>query len=180
MTIARNQLDRIEIVPSDPTWPVTFATEAARIRAALPAEYEHLTIEHIGSTAVPGLAAKPVIDLLLIASDTSRWPRLAVPLQELGYVRWDDNPRPDRVFFVKGLPPFGIGRTHHVHVRTPADAVDEIVFRDWLRAHAGDAARYAALKRELAARHVDDRQSYTEGKTAFVAEVLARARREPR
>ena len=71
MTIAPAAIDRIEIVPSDPHWPEAFELEAARILAALPAHGE-FTIEHIGSTAVPGLDAKPVIDILLIASDAAR------------------------------------------------------------------------------------------------------------
>lgn len=174
MTIAPAPIDRIEIVTSDPRWPEAFATEAARIRAALHAHGEPVAIEHIGSTAVPGLDAKPVIDILLIEPDTTRWPGLVAPLQALGYVFWADNPRRDRLFFVKGMPPHGSGRTHHVHVRTPADAQRECAFRDRLRAHADDAARYAALKRELAAAHADDREAYTEGKTAFIEATLSK------
>lgn len=75
MTIAPAPIDYIEIVPCDPRWPDTFAKEAARIRAALPSHGEH-AIEHIGSTAVPGLDAKPVIDILLIESDTARIPTM--------------------------------------------------------------------------------------------------------
>lgn len=173
MTIAPATTDRIEIVPSDPRWAQAFAVEAARIRAVLP-EHDGLVIEHIGSTAVPGLDAKPVIDILLIEPDTARWPLLVVPLQALGYVLWAENPRRDRLFFVKGMPPRGSGRTHHVHVRTPADAQRERAFRDWLRAHADDAARYAALKRELVAAHAADREAYTAGKTAFIEAILGR------
>ena len=171
MTIAPAPIDGIEIVPSDPRWPEAFATEAARIRAALAAHGE-LAIEHIGSTAVAGLDAKPVIDMILIEADMARWPRWVAPLQALGYVLWVDNPRRDRLFFVKGMPPFGTGRTHHLHVRTPADSQRERLFRNWLRAHPEDATRYAALKRELAALHADDREAYTEGKTAFIEALL--------
>ena len=177
MTKAPAPIDRIEIVPCDPRWPDTFAKEAGCIRAALRLHGEH-AIEHIGSTAVPGLDAKPVIDILLIESDTARWPLFVAPLQGLGYVFWVDNPRRDRLFFVKGMPPLGSGRTHHVHVRVPADAQRECAFRDWLRAHPDDAARYAALKRELAAAHTDDRAAYTEGKTAFIEAMLQRAEAE--
>ena len=171
MTIAPALIDRIEIVPSDPRWPEAFAIEAACIRAALAAHGE-LAIEHVGSTAVPGLDAKPVIDMILIKADMTCWPLFVAPLQALGYVLWADNPRRDRLFFVKGMPPFGTGRTHHLHVRTPADSRRECMFRDWLRAHPEDATRYAALKRELAAAHADDREAYTEGKTAFIEALL--------
>ncbi len=166
--------ERIEIVPSDSRWSAAFALEAARIRAALPA-HDDFALEHFGSTAVPGLDAKPVIDILLVARDPTRWSRFVLPLQDLHYVLWVDNPRRDRMFFVKGMPPVGPGRTHHLHVRVPADAQRERAFRDWLRAHAHDAARYAALKRALAAVHVDDREAYTEGKTAFIEAILQRA-----
>ncbi len=172
MTIAPAPPDRIEIVPADPHWPAAFAIEAAHIRAAL-APHGEPAIEHIGSTAVPGLAAKPVIDILLIEPDGTRWPRFVEPLRNLGYVLWADNPRRDRLFFVKGMPPYGAQRTHHAHVRTPADARRELAFRDWLRAHADDAARYVALKHELAAAHAADREAYTDGKTAFIEAILA-------
>lgn len=174
MTAAPAPIDGIEIASSDPRWAEAFATEAACIRAALPAHGE-FALEHIGSTAVPGLDAKPVIDLLLIAPEVARWPQLVAPLQALGYVLWGDNPRRDRMFFVKGMPPFGTGRTHHLHVRVPADALRECRFRDWLRTHTGDALRYAALKHALAAAHPNDREAYTEGKTAFIESVLQRA-----
>ncbi len=173
MTITPAGPDRIEIVPADPRWPEAFAVEAARIRAVL-AHQGEVTLEHIGSTAVPGLAAKPVIDLLLTEPDATRWPQFTEPLQGLGYVLWADNPRRDRLFFVKGMPPFGARRTHHLHVRTPADAQRELAFRDWLRTHADDAARYAALKRELAIAHAADREAYTDGKTAFIEAILGR------
>jgi GrpB-like predicted nucleotidyltransferase (UPF0157 family) len=78
------------------------------------------------------------------------------------------------MFFVKGMPPFGTRRTHHIHVHTP-DAVAPVVrFRDHLIAHPQDATRYAALKRELAARHPADRDAYTKAKTEFVRDVLRR------
>jgi GrpB-like predicted nucleotidyltransferase (UPF0157 family) len=173
MTIASPPPDRIEIVPSDPRWPDAFASEAARIRAAL-APHGDPAIEHVGSTAVPGLAAKPVIDILVIEPDVSRWPRFVEAIRGLGYVFWAENPRRDRLFFVKGMPPFGEGRTHHVHVRVPADSRAERVFRDRLHAHPDDAARYATLKRDLASAHADDREAYTAGKTAFIESILAR------
>jgi GrpB-like predicted nucleotidyltransferase (UPF0157 family) len=78
------------------------------------------------------------------------------------------------MFFVKGLPPFGTGRTHHVHVRIPADTCAELEFRDALRADARLARRYARLKDDLALRYADDREAYTEAKTQFVSEVLGR------
>jgi GrpB-like predicted nucleotidyltransferase (UPF0157 family) len=79
------------------------------------------------------------------------------------------------MFFVKGMPPFGERRTHHVHVRTPADARAVLLFRDYLRGHAEEALRYASLKRELAGRYPADRDAYTEGKRQFVEEIVRKA-----
>ena len=76
------------------------------------------------------------------------------------------------MFFVKGMPPFGPRRTHHVHVRTPADAAAELTFRDKLRSDPRLAQRYERLKEELAKRHPNDRDAYTDGKGEFVADVL--------
>lgn len=129
------------------------------------------------ATAIPGLAAKPIIDIMLIpATDQARWPRLIEPIQTLGYVFWAENPRQDRMFFVKGMPPFGERRTHHIHVRTRSDAETALLFRDHLRRHPEDLARYASLKRDLATRHTTDRDAYTEGKSQFVDGVIRKAR----
>jgi GrpB-like predicted nucleotidyltransferase (UPF0157 family) len=97
--------DIIEIVDPDPSWPYQFAAESHAIEKALrPLETR---IEHFGSTAVPNLPAKPIIDIFIILGDVSLWPRLLAPLSSLGYIYWAENPRTDRMFFVKGMPPFG-------------------------------------------------------------------------
>jgi GrpB-like predicted nucleotidyltransferase (UPF0157 family) len=164
--------DTIEVVDSDPSWPGQFLAEASAIAEALrPLEPR---IAHFGSTAVPHLAAKPIIDIFIIFGDISLWPRLVAPLASLGYVFWAENPRSDRMFFVKGMPPFGRRRSHHVHVRTPADTT-ELVFRDWLRGHPADAERYAKLKRALAESFKSDREAYTAAKGKLIQQILAQA-----
>jgi GrpB-like predicted nucleotidyltransferase (UPF0157 family) len=168
------QQDVVEVVAYDPAWPAQYEAEAQRLRAGLP-HAPGFTLEHIGSTAVSGLAAKPVIDILLLQGDRDAWPALAEPLRALGFVHWAGNPRRDRMFFVKGMPPLGPRRSHHLHVRAPHDGVAELRFRDHLRRHAGDAQRYTALKLALAAAHATDRDAYADGKTAFVQRVLAAA-----
>jgi GrpB-like predicted nucleotidyltransferase (UPF0157 family) len=168
--------DAVQLCDYDPQWPMRYEAEARQIRSALGTMLD-FALEHFGSTAIPGLAAKPIIDIMLIALDPSGWPTLIRPIEQLGYAFWSDNPRRDRMFFVKGMPPFGAGRTHHVHVRTPEDARSALVFRDYLRRHPDEAARYAALKHDLAARHGTDRDAYTAGKTAYVDAILARAER---
>ncbi len=165
--------DRVAIEPYDPSWPAAFERETDALRRVLPAGVE-VAVEHFGSTAVPGLAAKPVIDIMLAVPDRSAWPAFVGPVESLGYVFWADNPNPDRLFFVKGMPPHGNRRTHHVHVRTPEDAADALTFRDYLRSHPEAAAEYGALKRRLASAHTTDREAYTDAKGAFVRAVLAR------
>jgi GrpB-like predicted nucleotidyltransferase (UPF0157 family) len=166
--------DIIEIVEPDPTWPDQFTVEAHAIEKILrPLEPG---IEHFGSTAIPNLPAKPIIDIFLILDDTSVWPRLLAPLSSLGYIYWAENPRTDRMFFVKGMPPFGRRRSHHVHVRTPADASEELLFRDWLREHPEDAGRYAKLKRELVERFKSNREAYTNAKGEFIRQILTQAK----
>jgi GrpB-like predicted nucleotidyltransferase (UPF0157 family) len=170
------EADRIGLVPADPTWAEEFAVEAAAIQAALgPAA---VPIEHIGSTAVPGLAAKPIIDILLLAP--AEWPRSTAinALQQLGYVYWAENPDPTHMFFIKGMPPFGARRTHHVHVHSAAESTRLLCFRDYLRAHPDTAAAYAQLKEQLAVAYPTNREAYTRGKDAFVADILARAATE--
>ena len=167
--------DRIEIADPDPDWPRAFAAERQRIEAALDG-VAWLAIEHNGSTAVPGLPAKPVIDILLAVPSLSA-ARETFPgrLAKLDYVFWSDNPKMDRLYFVKGMPPYGAKRTHHLHVcQRPSAMWSQLKFRDYLRDHPDEAARYAALKRDLAARYADDREAYTDGKAAFIAEILAR------
>jgi GrpB-like predicted nucleotidyltransferase (UPF0157 family) len=167
--------DVIEIQSYDPQWPLRFSEEAARLRSVLPADL-NVTLEHFGSTAVLGLAAKPILDIMLIAPDQAQWQSVIAPLEALGYLYWAENPRSDRMFFVKGMPPFGRKRSHHVHVRLPQDAERELCFRDYLRLHPKTAAQYAALKQELAARFPADREAYTQAKTPFIEAVLQQAR----
>src|SRR5450432_802953 len=154
--------DTIEVVDPDPSWPDQFVTESRAILDVLHPLKPR--IEHFGSTAIPNLPAKPIIDIFIMVADVSDWPKLVAPLSSLGYIYWAENPRTDRMFFVKGMPPFGRRRSHHVHVRTPADAMAELRFRDWLRKHPDDAARYAKLKYELVERFNSDREAYTESK----------------
>jgi GrpB-like predicted nucleotidyltransferase (UPF0157 family) len=168
--------DAIEIVPYDPRWPMLFDEEAARLSESLdPALI--LGLEHFGSTAIPGLAAKPIIDILIaVRSLAEARETFIAPLEELDYLFWDENPKTDRMFFVKGMPPYGTGRTHHVHVTEPQGEMwRRLVFRDYLRAHPAEARLYEDLKREAAIRHRDDREAYTAAKESYVASITARA-----
>lgn len=168
------QKDRIEIVPYDPKWPGLFTQEKEALRQAL-GGFRGLRIEHFGSTAVPGLAAKPVIDILAGVSSKGDWPRMVQPLEALGYVHgpgaFDDA---IRWFFVKGMPPYGEKRSHQLHL-CELDGEEwrrELAFRNHLRTNPADALEYEALKRELAVKFPADREAYTEAKTVFIQNVL--------
>lgn len=122
----------------------------------------------MGSTAVPGLAAKPVIDIIMLVSDLDQV-RPSIPrLEATGYSYWRDNPDKTKLFLVKGLPP-APQRTHHLHVYADAKEFDRrIRFRDALRESASLRADYAGLKLALAERFADDREAYTAGKAEFI------------
>jgi GrpB-like predicted nucleotidyltransferase (UPF0157 family) len=169
-------MDDIKIVAYDPRWSALFEEEAARLRSTLGGE-PIAGLEHFGSTAIPHLAAKPIIDIL-IAVPSLDVARAVFPakLETLDYVFWADNPKNDRLFFVKGMPPYGERRTHHVHVTEPAGELwQRLAFRDYLRAHPDEAARYEALKRKLALEHQADREAYTAAKAGYVESVMRKA-----
>jgi GrpB-like predicted nucleotidyltransferase (UPF0157 family)/RimJ/RimL family protein N-acetyltransferase len=168
--------DAIVIVPYDPGWPAAFRAQRDRIDQVLRPLLLH-RIEHIGSTAVPGMAAKPIVDMLAVVADVDAVAPVEAPLAELGWVpapEPGDGERRVRSFCTPGVE----HRTHHLHV-VERDAIGwrgTLAFRDHLRAHPGLAGAYAALKRELADRHGDDpnhREPYRAGKAAFVEELTA-------
>jgi GrpB-like predicted nucleotidyltransferase (UPF0157 family) len=166
--------DRIEIVPYDPRWPDLFAAEAPLVRAALGDQV--IAIEHFGSTAIPGLAAKPIIDILVAVRSLAAMDNAEAALAPLGYVFWRDNPKRDRMFFVKGMPPYGARRTHHVHITEPSGEMwRRRIFRDYLIKHPEAAQNYEALKRDLMAQFPDDREAYTAGKTRFIDAIMTLA-----
>ena len=169
-------MDEIELVPSNPDWPQRYAEEATRLRTIIPADLL-IDLEHIGSTAVPGLPAKPIIDIQATVTDLAAVEaRLVGPLEAAGYAFRDQNPDTDRLFFVKGLPPAAPRRTHHLHIMEAGPgALRHIAFRDYLRDHPDEAARYAALKVDLARRHRTDREAYTAAKGAYIEAVLDQA-----
>jgi GrpB-like predicted nucleotidyltransferase (UPF0157 family) len=162
----------IRIVDPDPAWPGLAAQELARIGDAL--GDVAVRLEHVGSTAVPGLAAKPVLDLQVSVASVADGESYVGPLEGLGYLFAPDPASPDHHFF--GRPPQR-PRTHHVHVCEAGSAHElrHIAVRDFLRAHPDEVARYAALKRTVAARHPQDRLAYIAGKEAYVTALEARA-----
>lgn len=170
-------MDEIIIVESDPHWQTQFVEETTNVRKAL-GNALIVAIEHIGSTAIPGLAAKPIIDLL-VGVHSLELAQNAIPaLEAIEYVYWTEDPRPGRMFFVKGMPPFGRQRTHHLHmVEVTSEFWEErLLFRDYLRSHPDQVQRYEVLKRCLANHFKSDREAYTQGKTEYVQSIVAKAR----
>ena len=166
--------DTIELAEPDSSWPDQFVTESRAIKKAL--HPLNPRIEHFGSTAIPKLPAKPIIDIFIIIGDVSVWPHLVAPLSSLGYIHWAGNPRTDRMFFVKGMPPFGSRRSHHVHVtETRGEMWQRLAFRNYLRAHPEEAGIYEQLKRRLATEHPTDREAYTDAKSAYIESVMRKA-----
>jgi GrpB-like predicted nucleotidyltransferase (UPF0157 family) len=173
VAFSENNMDEIEIVDYDPRWPLLFDEEAARLRAALDPSLI-AGLEHFGSTAIPGLAAKPIIDILIaVRSLALAQASFVEALGKLDYVYWADNPKKDRMFFVKGMPPFGLKRSHHVHVTEPQGEMwQRLAFRDYLRTHPEEAETYGRLKRRLAAEYRSDREAYTDAKATYVEDVM--------
>jgi GrpB-like predicted nucleotidyltransferase (UPF0157 family) len=164
---------RILIVAYDPHWPALFAREADRIRTAL--GHRALRIEHTGSTSVPGLAAKPIIDVLLVVSDSGDEGAYAPALETAGYVlriretNWYEH----RMF--KG-PDTEINL--HVFSSGCPEIDRMLMFRDWLRSDTADRDLYARTKLALAQKEWEDVQNYADAKTVVIEEIIARARED--
>lgn len=180
--VRRVSSETIEIVPYDPAWPALFEREKQHLIGCLPLELIG-RIEHVGSTAVPGLAAKPIVDMLVEVTDLGAVRQRVTPiLESQGYEyfwrpwRGDDLPS-FYAWFIKRDPARGT-RTHHIHMaeRDMGELWDCLLFRDYLIEHPDVADEYARLKRRLAAEFPADRAEYTQAKTDFVTEVTERAR----
>lgn len=180
--LARGRAEEIRVVPADPAWPRLFEEERERLLGLAPPGM--LTrVEHYGSTSVPGLAAKPIVDLLVETPELGAVRRVLAPrLEAAGYdyfwrsTEGEDGP-PWYAWCIR-RDARGV-RTHHIHIVEPdfERHWEGLLFRDYLRAHPEAARRYAALKRDLARRHRHDRVAYTEGKGAFIRETTEAARR---
>ena len=179
--IARLTSEDIEIAPYDPAWPAAFAAEKAHLLASLPGDLI-TRVEHFGSTAVSGLAAKPIIDILVeVTSLDAARARIVPILQFQGYeyfwrpTHGDDGP-PFYAWFIKRDPATRV-RTHHIHMveASFSEHWRRLIFRDFLSAHPDVAREYEALKRRLATDHPNDRVAYTHGKTTFIEAVMAQA-----
>jgi GrpB-like predicted nucleotidyltransferase (UPF0157 family) len=162
----------VEVVAYDPAWPSKFEEERAVLEGLL-AHWTIADIEHVGSTAVPGLAAKPVIDIMVPVESLEASRGSIEAASRAGYMYWPYKAEVMHWF----CKPSVAHRTHHLHI-VPFESplwFERLRFRDALRSDSGLAERYAELKLHLARRYRHDREAYTEGKTGFVMSVLAGA-----
>lgn len=162
----------IMLADYDPAWPVLFGREAARIRAAL--GDRAVQVEHVGSTSVPGLAAKPIVDILLAVPDSADEQAYVPALEAAGYVLRAREPEWFEHRLFSG-PDADINL--HVFAAGAAEIDRMLLFRDWLRANDADRAAYLQVKRDLAGRTWRHVQHYADAKTAIVEQVIARATR---
>ena len=168
----------VKIVDYDPEWPTLFEKEKRLILGAVGSIV--MRIEHIGSTAVPGLAAKPIVDILVAVNQLSDAENCIRPLETVGYEYRPEHEGqiPERRFFNKGKPP--AEQHYHLHMveLTSAFWTRHLLFRDYLRRHPDVAQEYQNLKRQLAAEYTTNREGYTEAKTSFIESIVAKARAE--
>ncbi len=161
----------VKLAPYAAEWRRLFEQEKALLQAAV-GPYV-LDIQHVGSTAIPGMTAKPIIDIGIAVTSFEEASVCIQPIEELGYEYRGEQGIARRHLFAKGNP-----RTHHVHMLEidSRDWENHVLFRDYLIQHPELAEEYAALKAELAGRYASDREAYLEGKAPFIERVLVMAR----
>jgi len=165
-----NANESFDLADYSPDWPVMFQRESDLIADALGECV--VDVKHVGSTSVPGLRAKPIIDILVAVEEFDPIDVYEHKLGPLGYHHHSHDDDDERLFFWKGVP-----RTHHLHIVEYAtwEHQRHIIFRDYLRAHPDIAQWYEQIKQELSAAFKNDRPAYTKGKTAFIKSIMTRA-----
>ena len=151
----------------DKQWHALFEQEKLRLQATIGKDV--LDIQHVGSTSIPNMSAKPIIDIAIAVSNFEEAITCISPLEQLGYVYRGENGIPRRHYFRKGNP-----RTHHLHMCeiTSQEWVNHLRFCDYLTQHPDKAKAYKALKQKLAQQYTNDRESYLKGKASFIEEIL--------
>ena len=164
---------RVVVVPYDPQWPREFERAADEVRAAVGANAR--AVHHIGSTSIPGIHAKPVIDILAVVADLATLDARAGEMRRIGYEVMGEFGIAGRRYFRRDDA--AGRRTHQVHAFAEGSphVARHLAFRDFLRAHPAVAAEYGELKRKLAAAHPQDIEAYMDGKDAFIKETERRA-----
>jgi GrpB-like predicted nucleotidyltransferase (UPF0157 family) len=161
----------VKVIPYQSAWRRLYLKEEQLLHSAVGASV--LEIQHVGSTAIPGLPAKPIIDIGIAVQSFEEGAACIQPIERLGYVYRGENGIPRRHYFRKGSP-----RTHHIHINeiASADWQNLILFRDYLLNHPEAVREYAALKLALAERYPQDREAYLSAKAPFIEKIIALAR----
>lgn len=163
----------VSVRPYDPNWVIGFEKEKQHLKEIFGDKI--ISIEHIGSTAVPGLPAKPLIDINAAIRSFDELDDFIVPLQKLGYEYIPERMFADRKFFPKGSRS---NRTHHLNLvlqNSVEQWANSLLFRDYLRDHQQARDEYAQLKVSLAKKYKDDREAYTRAKSDFIQRILRKA-----
>lgn len=165
-----NANESFQLSDYDDNWPVIFQRESDLLEEALGDEV--VDIHHIGSTSIPGLRAKPIVDILLAVEVFAPTAHYIHVLEPVGYHHHPQENEDERIFFWKGIP-----RTHHLHIVEYAtwEHQRHLIFRDYLRAHPDIARWYEQVKQELSTAFKGNRPAYTKGKTAFIKSIMDRA-----
>lgn len=165
----------VTVVPYDPRWVDEFNAASQEIHDTIGSKV--IAVHHVGSTAVPGLCAKPILDILVSVADFTKALESVPELATLGYEFRPNEEIPDRHYFRRRRSNH---RTHHLSLAEPSSHYHTVTlaFRDALRASVDDARRYCELKLDLARRFPCDREAYIAGKSDFVAAILARSLKE--
>lgn len=163
--------DSIILLEYQNEWPLKAEKEISRITSAL-SDGIIKKIAHVGSTAVVGCKAKPIIDIAICVSKIDDGHSAINTLESLEYVFWPDNPDKTHLFFVKGMPPYGEFRTHHIHFFEESRYQEHIRFRDILCKNKEILQEYQRLKVRLAQKHKNNREAYTNSKSDFIKRVL--------
>lgn len=160
---------RVEVVPYKPNWRVAFENESKQVAVALGDNV--VAVHHIGSTSIPTIYAKPIIDMLVEVREIAKVDEQNSVMQALGYEVMGELGIPGRRFFRKDNEA-GI-RTHHVHTFevNSAQVKRHLTFRNYMRVHAEDAQKYSELKQELAKKYPNDIEGYMDGKDEFIKEM---------
>lgn len=164
----------VKLVKHNPEWRQSFAKEEKEIRRVL--GQDCIDIQHVGSTAIPGILAKPIIDIAVVVPALEKVKRSQVELKAIGYELKENDARIERLFFTKGSEE---KRTHYLHVGEIGSGYTEdmILFRDYLCNHKDAAEEYSELKRSLAEKYQNMREMYTRKKQNFIESILAKAKK---
>ena len=165
----------VKLSDYNPQWKTFFEKESAIILAATKDFVED--IQHIGSTAIPGLVAKPIIDILVAINSLLNIEKVIDLLKPIGFVYRGEQGIPNRHLFVKGGEDY---RTHHLHMveKEHSEWEKHILFRDYLRKHPEDVTEYSKLKEELLKKYEFDRGKYTDSKSDFIVGILEKAKQD--